>query len=253
MSEYDLEKSYRNVGAIYPILVDRNGNVVDGFHRRQVDEKWPVQVLGWVKTREDQLVARIVANTCRRTVSKEERKRELTELATIMANRGVPLGRIAEEIAEKTGLSESYVRQILPKHLKLEPKVKAAEAKWEAISKEKAPFGERGENLHLSVMQTFPTFSEAPPAPDLGRVEFTAEQKVLAEQENLASFYPKEILDFVAFRIGQTITDIEKVMDAEFLREAIRQLLSLIWGKISRDQTFLNSLRAEYDELLRKL
>jgi hypothetical protein len=136
--EYSLEASYKVVGPLYPVLVDGKGNVVDGFHRRKVDPNWPVQVLPWVKTREDQLVARIASNSCRRSVSKEERKKELTELGTIMLNRGVPRGRIVEEIAEKTGLSTQYVRSLLPGYLKLEEKVKAAERGWKAAREKTA-------------------------------------------------------------------------------------------------------------------
>jgi len=77
------------------------------------------------ETRENLLVARISATICRRLVSKRERKRELTELAELMLKRGVPKGKIANEIAEKTGLSRRYVRKLLPRKFKLLVKAKA--------------------------------------------------------------------------------------------------------------------------------
>ena len=77
------------------------------------------------ETRENLLVARISTTICRRLVSKRERKRELTELAELMLKRGVPKGKIANEIAEKTGLSRRYVRKLLPRKFKLLVKAKA--------------------------------------------------------------------------------------------------------------------------------
>ena len=77
------------------------------------------------ETRENLLVARISATICRRLVSKRERKRELTELAELMLKRGVPRGKIANEIAEKTGLNPDYVRNLLPGKFKLSFRVKA--------------------------------------------------------------------------------------------------------------------------------
>jgi hypothetical protein len=211
--EYSLEASYKGVGPLYPVLVDGKGNVVDGFHRRKVDPNWPVQVLPWVKTREDQLVARIAANSCRRSVSKEERKKELTELGTIMLNRGVPRGRIVEEIAAKTGLSTQYVRNLLPGYLKLEERAKAAERGWKATKEktaEKAPFAERGEILPSRGMREISAFVE--PVPDLGRVELV-KQEMLKEQakiEQLKEVYTAQLVDFANFRIGHVLRDLDK-------------------------------------------
>ena len=87
------------------------------------------------ETRENLLVARISATICRRLVSKRERKRELTELAELMLKRGVPKGKIANEIAEKTGLSRRYVRKLLPRKFKMAVRIKAAEISWQKRSR----------------------------------------------------------------------------------------------------------------------
>jgi hypothetical protein len=153
--EYDLKKSKESVGYLYPVLVAPSGEVIDGYHRRKVDPNWPYVVLTWVKTREDQLVARIAANACRRTVSREERRSEIAELAACMLNRGIAKGALAREIARRTGLSERYVYKLLPKKFKLE----------EFIHKEKAPIGELVHRLEKEVEK---------PKPDLGKVEVEA-------------------------------------------------------------------------------
>ena len=84
-AEYRLEDSRNGIGPLYPVLLDPHDNIIDGRHRRKVDPKWPSIVVDWVKSREDLLAARIAANVCRRAVPKDERKRELEELATINA------------------------------------------------------------------------------------------------------------------------------------------------------------------------
>jgi hypothetical protein len=272
--EYSLEASYKVVGPLYPVLVDGKGNVVDGFHRRKVDPNWPVQVLPWVKTREDQLVARIAANSCRRSVSKEERKKELTELGTIMLNRGVPRGRIVEEIAEKTGLSTQYVRSLLPGYLKLEEKVKAAERGWKAAREktaEKASFAERGENLLFSEEQKKAPFGESgeilpsrgmreisafvEPVPDLGRVELV-KQEMLKEQakiEQLKEVYTAQLVDFANFRIGHVLRDLDKAYDPAFLGKAVRELIAIVWRVVSGNRELMEAVKAEFDEALKKM
>jgi hypothetical protein len=155
--EYDLKKSKESVGYLYPVLVAPSGEVIDGYHRRKVDPNWPYVVLTWVKTREDQLVARIAANACRRTVSKEERRSEIMELAACMLNRGIAKGALAREIARRTGLSEDYVRRLLPKRFKLEEFIHPPTS---------------GRRLEEKA-ETIPSEVEKP-KPDLGKVEVEA-------------------------------------------------------------------------------
>jgi len=44
MSEYDLKISEK-IGQLYPVLVDAEGNVIDGFHRLEADPKWRTEKL----------------------------------------------------------------------------------------------------------------------------------------------------------------------------------------------------------------
>jgi hypothetical protein len=53
-----LKASSERVRRLYPILLDRHGNVIDGRHRLAADENWPKMRLEHVKTEEDMLVAR---------------------------------------------------------------------------------------------------------------------------------------------------------------------------------------------------
>jgi len=121
MSEerYDLKESKRSVRELYPILKDAHGNVIDGFHRLEIDPAWHDEILDWIKTPTQLWLARIIANTHRRTVSREERAAQIRELAkSLMENDGVPKEEIVSTIAELTTFTERYVRNLLPDEYK---------------------------------------------------------------------------------------------------------------------------------------
>jgi len=128
MSAYDLAKSKRSVGPLYPVLLDARGRVIDGLHRREADPNWPSVTLEHIKTERERLVARIVANICRRDISLEERKTQIQELAKLLAQEGVERGRMVSKIAELTGLTDRYIRMLLPEEFKREYTVSVSES-----------------------------------------------------------------------------------------------------------------------------
>jgi len=117
--DFNIPYSYKRIGPLYPILVDREGNVIDGKHRLAIDPNWRKEVVPWVQSRKDLLMARIHANLHRRTVPVEERRTEFTEYADILHADGTAIGELASTLAELTGFGEEYVRQLLPPSLKL--------------------------------------------------------------------------------------------------------------------------------------
>ena len=123
MSEYDLKKSEK-IGQLYPVLVDAEGNVIDGFHRLEADPKWRTQKLQEINTEEKLLVARCVANWHRRQVSKEEKAEWINGLARIYEKKGLKVsskGRrneILDKIVEVTGLHPDTVRLYLSDEFK---------------------------------------------------------------------------------------------------------------------------------------
>jgi len=113
-----LESSAERVGQLYPILVDYHGNIVDGKHRFSADEKWKRVILEHIKTEKDRLVARIVGNNLRRTVSIKEKKKLLGRLGKICLGEGIEPGEIAYTIAEETGMSYPWVMKYIPDRFK---------------------------------------------------------------------------------------------------------------------------------------
>lgn len=118
-SNFNIPYSYKRIGPLYPLLVDFEGNIIDGLHRHAVDPDWRKEVVPWVRSRKDFLVARIHANLHRRDIPKEERQREFTELANILHNEGAAIGELVSKIVDLTGFSDRYVRELLPKSFKL--------------------------------------------------------------------------------------------------------------------------------------
>lgn len=117
----ELKASSKRVGRLYPILLDKHGNIIDGLHRFEADENWPKIVLENVGTAKEKLIARLISNVCRRHVSAEEKSEILERLGEVYFNEGVEPGKIAYEIAEETGMSYRWVMNYLPDKYKARP------------------------------------------------------------------------------------------------------------------------------------
>jgi hypothetical protein len=113
-----LKVSSERAGRLYPVLLDKHGNVIDGLHRLSADEKWPKVTVEGVETEEQRLIARLVSNVCRRNVPAKEKREMLGRLGEIYLNEGVKQGKIAYKIAEKTGMSYTWVMKYLPEKFK---------------------------------------------------------------------------------------------------------------------------------------
>jgi DNA-binding transcriptional ArsR family regulator len=110
----DLRLSGERVGRLYPILLDRDGKIIDGRHRLAADENWPKRQLEQVETEEKRIIARLISNVCRRPVPAEEKREMLEKLGEIYMKNGVEPGKIARKIGEKTGMSYRWVMKYLP-------------------------------------------------------------------------------------------------------------------------------------------
>jgi len=113
MSEYDLKRSEK-IGQLYPVLVDAQGNVIDGFHRIEADPKWRTEEHPEIDTEEKLLVARCVANWHRRQVSWEEKEKWINGLARIYKKQGLESSsKLQKKIADVTGLTTRTIRTYL--------------------------------------------------------------------------------------------------------------------------------------------
>jgi hypothetical protein len=129
--EYDLKKSCRKVGQLYPVLKAADGEVLDGLHRVESDSGWKTLVLENIKTPEEKIIARLIANFHRRSVSSQEKSQWINGLAEIYRNQGLKMkgkkasmedhtgaNEIVDKICEVTGLAKQTVHQYLSESYK---------------------------------------------------------------------------------------------------------------------------------------
>lgn len=115
--EYNNQKTEQSIGQLYPVLVSKDGKVIDGFHRLEQNPEWRKEKLEQIDNEEKLLVARAVANWNRRQVSREEKTEWINGLAEIYQKQGVK--SIPTKIMEVTGLKKDAVyRNIDPKHIR---------------------------------------------------------------------------------------------------------------------------------------
>ena len=110
--KYDLKASKEVIGSLYPRIIDKQGREIDGFHREEADSEWPVTQLEHIDTDVKYWVARIVANTHRRRVEPDERKKEIIELAKALRAEGQE-GSLINTIAELTTFSKQHIGNLL--------------------------------------------------------------------------------------------------------------------------------------------
>ena len=129
--EYDLKKSEKKIGQLYPILKSKDGQVIDGFHREKADANWKTLVLPEIDNEEKLLLARLIANFHRRQVSREEKAEWINGLAEIYQKQGLKIyskvpsaaeNEIRNKIAEVTGLTPQTIDDYLIVEFKQELK-----------------------------------------------------------------------------------------------------------------------------------
>ena len=112
--EYFIAKSVQQIGYLYPILKDAHGNVIDGYHRLNIDPNWPVKKVEEVTDPVQLAIARLIANVCRRDIPAEEKTEWLRQIATLT-------GWSPKEIAANLPVSYTWVMKYLPDEFKERP------------------------------------------------------------------------------------------------------------------------------------
>jgi hypothetical protein len=123
--QYDLKKSSGSIGQLYPVLLAKDGEILDGLHRIKSNRSWRTVTLTHIDTPEKKLIARLVANFHRRQISRDEKAEWINSLASFYQKQGLkvegPRGKaqgsneVAERIVAATGLGRrtvmTYLRQ----------------------------------------------------------------------------------------------------------------------------------------------
>jgi ParB/RepB/Spo0J family partition protein len=119
------------------------------------------------------------------------------------------------------------------------------------ISEEKASFAERGEIQTISKEPKIEAFSAEKPikaeiaeAPEKA-VQPKSVETAAREASRLAEAYPKELVDLAVEVAGGSV-------ETSAVEKALRQLMDLLWQRISEDPALMNWVRSKLAELLQK-
>jgi len=123
-ASYSLASSKEGLGELVPVLVDKFGNIIDGFHRKGENANWREEVLPWIDTPEKLEAARLAVNFDRRQMAPEEIKERVTFL--------IGKGMRSEEISKLTGISKTTIYKYMPQDAKNPKRVEAGKASGEA-------------------------------------------------------------------------------------------------------------------------
>ena len=99
---------------LYPVLLDEDGQVIDGNHRLAQDPKWKKTTVQGIKGEKLHLLAEIAANSQRRRVKRTERASQFRTLAGMVQKEGFTPGKICLEVARLTGFTSTYVSRYMP-------------------------------------------------------------------------------------------------------------------------------------------
>lgn len=137
MSQYDpealelLKRSIEQLGQIYSVIVDSDGEVLAGRHRLEagatkkvtIDTQEIAERLGVSRAMAKLMI--ILHSNVQRKVSKEETREIILKMAKELEAQGIPKEKIASELYKKyVPYSEQYIRQLLPDEYKMTSKAR---------------------------------------------------------------------------------------------------------------------------------
>jgi hypothetical protein len=122
-----LRKLRELVGELYPVLVDEEGNIIDGWHRVKVNPNWHRKMVKCKDVSDKALVW--LAAHARRGINPKELSVKMIQVAEKLLTEGVPREQIVTKIAELTGYSERHVRRLLPAKYKAKEKARTPTVK----------------------------------------------------------------------------------------------------------------------------
>ena len=124
MTEFNRRESAKTVGELYPVLLSKDGQVIDGFHRLEDKPGWKTETLEHIDSEEKLLLARAISNWHRREVPRKEKEKWINGLAKLYKEQGYVLqggsleNQIINKIHEETGLHKDTIRLYLSDEFK---------------------------------------------------------------------------------------------------------------------------------------
>ncbi|RLI47383.1 hypothetical protein DRO69_00840 [Candidatus Bathyarchaeota archaeon] len=218
--KYDLAQSYRTIGALVPVIKDAYGNVIDGFHRLEVDSNWPSIKLEHIRSKVDLVIARLIVNVCRRRVPAEEKRELLGQIAELT-------GWSPKQIAEVLGMSERWVYKYLPEKYKRPEPEQLASAR-RALNLKSEETQERKAEQAITVPSSVPASgSVAPTLPSSQPKSLVEEPPLVRIIDKLKRYYPLSLIDWVY--------EFYQFSSAEQGAKLLKQVLEAVWSRIEKE------------------
>jgi hypothetical protein len=124
-----LAESAENIGFLEEVELMADGKtVIDGFHRLAANPNWPTKIIPTVTTEKQRLFRSLVRNGHRRTMTAEEHKQIVSELAY---KQGVTF----EEYKKTTGFGHTTCSKYFPKELQHLNPIRAQAGKASGIAR----------------------------------------------------------------------------------------------------------------------
>jgi len=117
-----LKISKEKVGFLNPVVVDQDGNILSGRHRKYADANWTTIVKEVKDDLERELL--ILHYNIQRSIPKEETQSRLMRIAKLLESSGCPNENISSTITKMTGFSRTYVAELLPEEYKMMSKAR---------------------------------------------------------------------------------------------------------------------------------
>jgi len=109
--KYDLKKSRLRIGELVPCILDKDGKLVDGFHRKKINPGWWEIKNPNIDSPVKREIAKLVINLHRRRMDFQEKRDKVGRIAELS-------GWNAQEIADNLGMSLRTAYRYLPSKFK---------------------------------------------------------------------------------------------------------------------------------------
>lgn len=181
-TEYSLASSKGSLGELVPVLKDKFGNIIDGFHRKGENAEWREETLPWIDTPEKLEAARLAVNFNRRKMAPEEIKERIVFL--------LKKGMKVEDIEKLTGISQRTIYRYMPQDMKNQTFVELGQSKA-AVTDGNESEVSRDEEQTVTIQDSPPT--PAPKATPLSTIKTASQtqERVQCSSCHVWTLFPK--------------------------------------------------------------
>lgn len=254
VEEFDLAESEKAIGQLHPIILSKDGEVVDGLHRKQVNPDWRSEVNEAIDTEEKYWLARAHANLGRRNVGDEEKRDIINKLASIYELRGMSIARKKHIKGPTGGTLTVYENEVMQEIIKVLKGCMGNRVIYRLIDP-KYIQQERGEKIAEAAERR---------RRELGALErFRRDRKAM--ESRYGEGFVEELVEDAREKAKEELKtdtgfreDVKKYVRPEVKAEVREEVVEEVKEELRRDEEFVEEVAEEYrkkkvDELLSRV